>query len=434
MVKRAGSFLTQKFEDGICFQLVPVKIRPPEAGATFSSRAVSRLAGHVDLTRKYVRWRDAGPRIPFLRRRRGPGALQFSRRVAPYPAEHENPARIWDLPFAKSAAIGGRSNESSRLRKNQHRLQGRRRPRSRGDFAELISRVTQKNPRSDEGRGIFYFHGGSERGFAKNHKPMNPTKERYTPGHSANATAFMAARDLDSHGFFLAPLLQPGFDVLDAGCGPATITTGIAERVFPARVTAVDISQPQLETARRLAQGREIMNIDFVAASACQLPFDDHSFDVVFANALLEHLRDPAAALSEFHRVTRPGGFIAVCSPDWERFSVDPLPAPVSRAIAAYRGMQERNGGNTRAGAALRDWLDAAGFTPLVHDEWIEEYEEPARIAEYLALQLENAGQFHHATALRGWKDGPAPRFLQCWKYATGVRADDFPGRKLVLG
>ena len=69
---------------------------------------------------------------------------------------------------------------------------------------------------------------------------MNPTKERTPPGHSANATAFMAARDLESHGFFLTPFLQPGFDVLDAGCGPATITTGIAEAVFPARVTAAE--------------------------------------------------------------------------------------------------------------------------------------------------------------------------------------------------
>jgi len=235
----------------------------------------------------------------------------------------------------------------------------------------------------------------------------------------------MAARDLDSHGFFLTPLLQPGFDVLDAGCGPGTITAGIAEAVFPARVTALDISPTQLEMGRRLAEGREIVNMDFVAASAGRLPFADHSFDVVFAHALLEHLRDPAQAFAEFHRVTRPGGFIAVCSMDWEHLALEPNPPRVNRALRAYRDLQERNGGNTRAGAILRDWMEAVGFTPLVHAEWTEECEDPACLATYLAAQLERAGQFHHATTLRRWAETPGATFRHSWKYATGVRADD---------
>lgn len=253
---------------------------------------------------------------------------------------------------------------------------------------------------------------------------MNPTKERYTPGHNPTATAFMAARDLDSHGFFLAPLLQPGFDVLDLGCGPATISSGIAEVVFPGRVTAVDTSAAQLQHARRLAEGREIVNIDFVAASAYELPFKDHSFDVVFAHALLEHLGSPVDAIRELQRVTRPGGFAVVCSPDWDEFKISPSSPEVEEAISAYRELQEANGGNTHAGAYLRIWLQQAGFTPLVHEEWQEEYEDPSAIGEYLALQLETAGQPEHARTLREWAAHPAARFRQSWKYATAVRAD----------
>lgn len=279
--------------------------------------------------------------------------------------------------------------------------------------------------------GFLVTRSGRKRGFAKD-KPMQPTKERYTPGHTPNATAFMAERDFESHGFFLAPLLLPGFDVLDAGCGPATITAGIAERVFPGRVTAMDVSAPQLEQARRLTEGREIMNIDFVAASAGATPFADHTFDVVFAHALMEHLGEPDLALREFHRVTRPGGFIGLCSPDWDNFELQSCPAKVGRALNAYRHMQERNGGDTRAGEHIKDWLRAAGFTLLAHDEWVEEYEDPARIAVYLALQLEGAGQFHHATALREWAARPGARFLQSWKYTTAVRADEGRGHRPV--
>ncbi len=234
----------------------------------------------------------------------------------------------------------------------------------------------------------------------------------------------MAARDLESHGFFLTPLLQPGFDVLDVGCGPATITTGIADMVFPGRVIALDESPDQLEFGRRLAQGREIVNLDFIKASAYTMPFADHSFDVVFSHALLDHLTDPERAMREFRRVTRPGGFIGICSPDWEAFELSPLPMNVGRAISAYRDLQEHHGGNTRAGARLCDWLKRAGFTPLACDEWQETHADPASVADDLAIQLETAGQFHHALALREWGQDPDARFVQSWKFATAVRAD----------
>ncbi len=262
---------------------------------------------------------------------------------------------------------------------------------------------------------------------------MNPTRQKYTPGHTASATAFQAARDLDTHGFFLTPLLQPGFDVLDAGCGPGTITTGLAQSVFPGHVTAFDVSQKQLDQARRNAQGREIVNLDFVAGNVDQLPFADEAFHVVFAHALLEHLHDPMPALNEFHRVTKPGGFLGVCSPDWDAIDLTSHPVRVDRAIQAYRTLQDCNGGNTRAGKHLADWMDKAGFTPLMHDLWYEEYEDPATMAEYLAVPLDLAGQFHHANNLRTWAASPEAGIRLCWRYATGIRADGNTRRNLVL-
>jgi len=248
--------------------------------------------------------------------------------------------------------------------------------------------------------------------------------ERYTPGYSANATAFMAERDVESHGFFLAPILERGFRVLDVGCGPGTITAGIADAVFPGRVTAVDASLSQLEGARRLSEGREIVNMQFVNASANAMPFADGSFDVVFAHALLEHLGDPVGALREFWRVTQHGGFVAVCSPDWDEFEIDPFPDGMARAIVAYRGLQEANGGDTRAGARLGAWIGEAGFTPLSCSGWIEEYENPGRIAEYLARQLDASGFADEAGALRGWASVSGASFRQSWKYAIGLKLE----------
>jgi SAM-dependent methyltransferase len=263
---------------------------------------------------------------------------------------------------------------------------------------------------------------------------MNPTtiKENYTPGHTSNAFSFMASRDLESHGFFLTPFLQSGLQVLDAGCGPATISADIADAVYPGKVTALDISPSELDQGRRLAEGREIVNLEFVAGSAYEMPFPDNSFDIVFSLDLFEHLGEPLQALREFHRVVRPGGFVALSTPDWDGIEISPLPMALGRAINAYRDLEERNGGNSRAGVHLSEWLVDAGFAPLSKGDWIEEFEEPRQIAEYLGIQLETAGLFHHATALRDWVSEPEASFRQPWKYVTGVRPSTNLRRKRI--
>jgi hypothetical protein len=108
------------------------------------------------------------------------------------------------------------------------------------------------------------------------------------------------------------------------------------------------------------------------------------------------------------------------------------LPMALGRAVNAYRDLEERNGGNSRAGFHLSEWIIEAGFAPLSNGEWTQDYEEPKQVAEYLSLQLETAGLFHHATALRDWARDPAARFRQSWKYATGVRASTSKRRKRV--
>ena len=45
-----------------------------------------------------------------------------------------------------------------------------------------------------------------------------------------------------------------------------------------------------------------------VKADICDLPFDDHIFDVVFCNHVLEHITDDTKAMQELYRVLKPGG------------------------------------------------------------------------------------------------------------------------------
>src|SRR5438552_1886147 len=96
--------------------------------------------------------------------------------------------------------------------------------------------------------------------------------ESYTPGHTANATDFMAQRSFESHGAFFASRLRRGLRVLDCGCGPGSITWGLAARVAPAEVIGVDLGESQIARAIADAAARGLANVRFAAASCYNLP------------------------------------------------------------------------------------------------------------------------------------------------------------------
>jgi ubiquinone/menaquinone biosynthesis C-methylase UbiE len=106
--------------------------------------------------------------------------------------------------------------------------------------------------------------------------------ETYTPGHTRNATDFMSRRTFESHGQFFASHLCPGARVLDCGCGPGTITIGIASAVAPGLVVGVDFAESQIEKARSNAAVHGAKNASFQTASCYALPFADFSFDGCF--------------------------------------------------------------------------------------------------------------------------------------------------------
>lgn len=93
--------------------------------------------------------------------------------------------------------------------------------------------------------------------------------------------------------------------VLEVGCGTGVMASRIHD-LPGVTLVATDFSPRFVElTAAR--------GIDARQADICYLPFDDGSFDVVYAGWMLYHVRDLERALNEVRRVLRPGGtFVAV--------------------------------------------------------------------------------------------------------------------------
>jgi SAM-dependent methyltransferase len=57
--------------------------------------------------------------------------------------------------------------------------------------------------------------------------------------------------------------------------------------------------------------------VDYVANLEERLPFEDNSFDNIFAVHVLEHIRDLLGLMRELHRVLRPTGVLHVLTPNW---------------------------------------------------------------------------------------------------------------------
>jgi SAM-dependent methyltransferase len=245
----------------------------------------------------------------------------------------------------------------------------------------------------------------------------------YTPGHTKNASDFMAKRTLDSHGGFFLPYLDEKTHVLDCGCGPGTITLGIARRVSPSEVVGVDFGQSQIDRATAAAFDQRVANVRFQVADCYSLPFRDSTFDRIFIHALMEHLADPLRALREMYRVMKPGGIIGLCSPDWGGFILSPPSPNLARALEAYTSLQTKNGGDTTAGRRLGVHLTEVGFDNVRMSARYECYPSLDLIGEYLALQLEDKGDAHSAEIFRDWSRQKVGMFAQAWISAVARRA-----------
>lgn len=248
-------------------------------------------------------------------------------------------------------------------------------------------------------------------------------QEIYTPGHTANAAAFMARRTWASHGQFFSPHLSKGQRVLDAGCGPGTITVDIASRIDPGTVWGIDFNETQIKKAEEHALFQRIGNAKFRVGSCYALPFKDDSFDGIFCHALMEHLASPQSVLAEFFRVLKPGGTVGVCSPDWDGLLLAPASQELTEAADAYARLQEANGGDLRIGHKLGAYLSEAGFQDIHMHARYECYPSLTFIAQYLALQLECSGQNTHAETFRSWSQHEGGMFAQAWVSAVGKKS-----------
>lgn len=241
--------------------------------------------------------------------------------------------------------------------------------------------------------------------------------DEYTPGYSAPMVQFMAQRTAQTHASFFLPHLKPGWHVLDAGCGPGTITLGLARRSHPGNVVGIDVEDSQFGQASATAQ-LEGLNVEFRKGSVYELPFEDRTFDAVFSHAVLEHLGDPAAAIAEFRRVLKPGGLIGLRSGDLGGLLIDADSDGPAQAFASYLTQQKEGDKDPNVGRKLARLMRYAGFSV---DKMTASYEVISdllmKLGPSLAEQFTSPGSF---CKLQDKSDIPTLFVALAWCEATG--------------
>ncbi|MEQ8266675.1 MAG: class I SAM-dependent methyltransferase [Parvibaculum sp.] len=112
----------------------------------------------------------------------------------------------------------------------------------------------------------------------------------------------------------LAP--KPGERIIDIGVGPGLLAQDLARLVGDTgRVTGLDMAPAMITMARtRLAA---LPQAECVTGDATDLKLADGSFDAAVSTQVYEYVADMPKALSELHRVLRPGGRALILDTDW---------------------------------------------------------------------------------------------------------------------
>jgi ubiquinone/menaquinone biosynthesis C-methylase UbiE len=183
--------------------------------------------------------------------------------------------------------------------------------------------------------------------------------------------------------------VQQGWRVLDAGCGSGSYLPLLAELVGSAgRVYALDHAPENIALVeRRLRSERLSVPLVACAGSVTALPYPDRSFDMVWCANVGQYLSDAdfRTALTEFRRVVRPGGLVAVKDVDmqlWRVYPGSPLLVSHLSDVSLSRTSTDPQSHGSLRGRELRRWLEQAGLAEVWQRTTLIERWSPLRAVE----------------------------------------------------
>jgi len=107
--------------------------------------------------------------------------------------------------------------------------------------------------------------------------------------------------------------LTKGMKILDAGCGKARTDVRLAK--YGAKVVVLDMSKSAIKQAKINIKYYDV-SIDTIIGDMMHMPIKSNTFDLVWNEGVIEHLKLPIDALLEMVRVTKKGQNVSVIVPN----------------------------------------------------------------------------------------------------------------------
>ena len=173
--------------------------------------------------------------------------------------------------------------------------------------------------------------------------------------------------------------------VLVVGCGVGVTPCYLAKR-YGCRVVGVDLSEKMVDRSRERAKREGVENnVEFRVADAQGLPFEDATFDAVICESVNAFIEDKPRALSEYVRLTKPGGYVGINEVTWLKTPPQELVAYLYRIMGA-EFLACNNG--------WKELLEGSGLKEIV----AKVYKTDA-----LSQWINEVKQFEFADFIRAW-------------------------------
>jgi len=161
-------------------------------------------------------------------------------------------------------------------------------------------------------------------------------------------------------GTLIQRYVQPGDQVIDAGCGAGTLSFEAAR--IAAHVDGIDGAERMIDLARAGADDRGVANVSFEVALFETLADRAGQYDLALCSSVLEYLPDLATEIARLTALLRPGGRLILSLPNgrsrYRRFEA--LAWRITGRPRYYRHVR-----HVPASTEVREILGQLGFTVL---------------------------------------------------------------------
>ncbi|MGG3279821.1 class I SAM-dependent methyltransferase [Paenibacillus solani] len=125
--------------------------------------------------------------------------------------------------------------------------------------------------------------------------------------------------------------IQPNSRILEVGCGTGRTACHLSEMGY--KVTAIDLNENMINKAQKRAAAMGL-DVQFLQADVCALPFEDNQFDLVMAESVTV-FTNTAKSLPEYYRVLDHGGALM----DRELLLDKPMPETKLQELLEFFGI-----------------------------------------------------------------------------------------------